>query len=448
MRFPLVLVVVSVLLAGCGDGVECECKLDGSCNTQKILDGPPDHVAAEDWRPEAEAPYPDLSFEDLHSQELWPEVAPSDLPDCEEGTVCNPIVIPGLPYIDERDGTDAPSDEFDFYTPCAPDVNESGPEFLYVLEVPEAGVLSVSLDESVGDNVDMDVHILSALSADSCLARAHWGVSHYVEPGTYYISVDTWVDEAGTEYPGPYRLDVHMSGGSLLPEQAGFNKYIVDAINDLAKYPKDSTYPFCYSDPSCEPDWVDVYFGMVHDTYYLGEMLFEGTQRCYCCGHTLEIFLDAYRRYQLENGVAEDQPYGGMTLDEVDIGPFYQHWYGWGVAQYSSSANALEVVGIGLNIYEQDWESAVTGDMTNISRNNGTGHAVIFVNWVYEDGQIAGIRYYGCNGSADSHPDPNDPDNVSGVSGPSYATEYFTTHGGKVLKNYVFVGRAFDPNEL
>jgi hypothetical protein len=184
---------------------------------------------------------------------------------------------------------------------------------------------------------------------------------------------------------------------------------------------------------------------MIHDTFYLGEFLFEGTQRCYCCGHSLEVFLDAYHRYQQDNGLAVTKPYGDLTLDDVDVGPFYQHWFGWGVATTSSSANALEDANIGMNIDPADWELAVTGDFLNISRSNGTGHAVIFVEWVYEANNIIGVRYYGCNGSGDSHPDSAHPDNISGVSGPSFVTEYFEGHGGKVLPGYVFLGRAFDP---
>ena len=370
-----------------------------------------------------------------------------DLEECEEGTVCNPILIPSLPYHDARNGQYAPSDEFDYYSPCAPETNETGPEFIYVLEITEPGTLHAQLDEVEGDGVDMDVHLLSDPVPSSCLARGHAKFHHHVEPGFYWIVVDTWVDSDGIEYPGPYELDVWLAGGSLLPEQEGFNKYVVDAINDGLKYPKDGTYTYCYNNSSCEPD-VPIYFGMVHDGFYMGEHLFEGTGLCYCCGHTLEIFLDAYRRYQLENGVPQTVGFGGLTLDDMDIGPFYQHWFGWGVATYSSSGDAMEYAGIGTNIYPEDWDLALTGDFVEFSRTNGSGHSVIFVNWVEEEGEIAGIRYYSCNGGGHSHPDPDDPNNITGVSGPSFQTEMFSSHGGKVIPSYLFMGRAFDPATL
>jgi len=259
--------------------------------------------------------------------------------------------------------------------------------------------------------------------------------------------VDTWVDGDGIEYPGPYQLDVKAVTGSLSPDTAGFNASVVEAMNDTLVYPKDGTYKYCYNNSSCEPD-VAIYFGMVHDGYYMGEMLFEGTGKCYCCGHSLEIFLDAWRRWLAGHGLPEETQFGDLTLDDMDLGGFYQHWFGWGVGDVSSSANALEYSGIGLNIYESNWDKVLAGDFVNLSRSNGTGHAVIFVDWVMEGDDYAGVRYYSCNGSGDSHPDPDDPKNVSGVSGPSFQTEYFSDHGGKVLKEWLFIGRVFDPKGL
>lgn len=383
---------------------------------------------------------------ETHDGLVSPDAVGPDLVACPLGTPCNPIPIPALPFQDKQDGKLGPSDQFDEYLPCGEGIDESGPEFFYVLTLDKAGVLHVKVDEKEGDDVDMDVHILSALDPTACLARDHEHAAVYVEAGTYYLSIDTWVDDAGTELAGPYVLDVWVTFGSVLPEQAGFNQYVVEAINDWSIYPKDGTYTYCYSD-SCEPP-VDIYFGMVHDGYYMGQYIFEGTGKCYCCGHTLEIFLQAYIRWQKAHGMPETTPYGGLTVDDVDLGNFYQYWFGWGVTNEASCGDAFEYAGIGMNIYPEDWDKVVTGDFINFSRSNGTGHAVIFVDWVKEGGELVGLRYYSCNGSGHSHPDPADPDNQTGVSGPSFQTEYFEGSGGKVLKKYFFIGRAFDPVEL
>lgn len=234
-----------------------------------------------------------------------------------------------------------------------------------------------------------------------------------------------------------------------VPDQPGFNHYTVALINDTARYPKDGTYPYCWEaqGSSCGANW-----GMVHDGSYVGDALFPGGGDCFCSGHTLELFLGAYRAWQQEAGVAESEPYrvdqSELPLAELDpyqSGVFYQYWQGFGITSDASSADAFEAFGIGINLYESDWDAAMPGDFVNLSRSTGSGHAVIFISWVTDGGTKIGLRYYGCNGSGDACPDPDDPQNTSGNSGPSFVTEYFEGHGGTVLPQYLHIGRAFTP---
>jgi hypothetical protein len=231
----------------------------------------------------------------------------------------------------------------------------------------------------------------------------------------------------------------------MLEDQPGFNHYIVEAINDGERYPKDSTWPYCWSyyGDECGDMW-----GMIWGLWYLGEDLFPGGGDCFCTGHTLEIFFDAYERWQDENAASVLDPFGALEVDDVDRGAFYQHWQGYGVGDDASAADAFEYAGIGEKLPRSAWEDAMTGDFANISRSTGSGHSIIFVAWVRDDDEIVGLRYYGCNGSGDSRPDPDDPDNVRGVSGPSFVTEYFEGHGGTVLQSYVFIGHPYDPADL
>jgi len=232
----------------------------------------------------------------------------------------------------------------------------------------------------------------------------------------------------------------------VLPDQPGFNHYTIQAINDWSLYPKDGTYPYCwaYFGDSCGADW-----GQIHDGRYGDEMLFPGGGDCFCSGHTLEIFLMAYRLWLLDHDLSESVlfEHSGNTLsiDSVDLGDFYQHWQGFGVASYASAANAFETAGIGENVYQDYWDEVLPGDFVNLSRSNSTGHAVIFAGWIVESGEKVGLRYYGCNGSGSSCPDPDDPENTTGNSGPSYVTEYFEGYGGNVLPGYLFIGRVFLP---
>jgi hypothetical protein len=231
-----------------------------------------------------------------------------------------------------------------------------------------------------------------------------------------------------------------------VPDQAGFNHYTVASVNDELRFPKDGTYPYCweYTGATCGDMW-----GQIYDGYYGGELLFDGGGDCFCSGHTLEIFLDAWRRYREDNELGDDALFevdgDTLTLDSVDIGEFYQWWQGFGVATDASSADAFETAGIGESLGEEDWDSALPGDYVNLSRSTGSGHAVIFVDWIEEGGEKTGLRYYGCNNSGDSCPDPDSEENFSGVSGPSFITEYFFGAGGTVLPEYLYIGRVFEP---
>ncbi|NMC69841.1 MAG: hypothetical protein GYA57_07200 [Myxococcales bacterium] len=231
-----------------------------------------------------------------------------------------------------------------------------------------------------------------------------------------------------------------------IPDPPGFNHYTVEVINNWDLYPKDGTFPYCWESTGamCGENW-----GQIYDGYYGGELLFPGGGDCFCSGHTLEIFLRAYRLWQAEHGVPETVPFqvGGNVLSvaSVDVGVFYQHWQGFGVAREASAANAFETAGIGENLWEDRWDEVLPGDYVNLSRSTGSGHAVIFVNWIEDSGEKIGLRYYGCNSRGASCPDPDDPLGTTGNSGPSFVTEYFEGHGGTVLPEYLFIGRVFEP---
>ncbi|MBM4321096.1 MAG: hypothetical protein FJ125_14375 [Deltaproteobacteria bacterium] len=120
---------------------------------------------------------------------------------------CAPITIAQLPFVDSRNTSERRSSCFDRYS-CAPTTNESGGDFVYVLRNDVAGTLSVAIDERPDDGIDIDVHLLSDLSGDACVARNDERIVRRIEPGTWYLVADTWVDRSGKAYPGPFRLTV------------------------------------------------------------------------------------------------------------------------------------------------------------------------------------------------------------------------------------------------
>ncbi|MBH23712.1 MAG: hypothetical protein CMH57_04455 [Myxococcales bacterium] len=124
---------------------------------------------------------------------LEPTPAP-DSPDAPlrgDGSPQTPFVIDQLPFSDLRDTSRSPHRALDTYTGCGATQDESGPEIYYRLSLSRrATVRAMVLDR--GD-VDIDLHLLTGLSADSCLERAHTALSATLEPGDYTFVLDTWV---------------------------------------------------------------------------------------------------------------------------------------------------------------------------------------------------------------------------------------------------------------
>ncbi len=131
------------------------------------------------------------------------------------GTIDEPIVVDRFPFFDARDTRTATGAAFDAYS-CAPSIDESGPAFVYRLDLPGAGRVQVSLDEDSADRaagVDVDVHLLSALRADACLARGNVDAGVVVDAaGSVFLIVDTYVDDV--PQAGAYGLTVTFSPAS------------------------------------------------------------------------------------------------------------------------------------------------------------------------------------------------------------------------------------------
>ncbi len=124
------------------------------------------------------------------------------------GSYSDPIIIDNLPY---QDSNSTASGEYNFNTySCAPGTDESGPEIYYKLDLNFVGNILVSVSD--GSGVDVDPHILTELSQDSCVARGDTTATYdNAQPGTYYIVADTWVNSSGTIYSGNYTITIDVS---------------------------------------------------------------------------------------------------------------------------------------------------------------------------------------------------------------------------------------------
>jgi len=97
---------------------------------------------------------------------------------------------------------------------CKPSADESGPEQIYRVEVTGPAFLSAVVYPEAG--VDVDVHILSALSAASCLDRGDDTAKSDVNTGVYFVVVDTYVS-GGKALAGKYRVDIGLIAPSAGP---------------------------------------------------------------------------------------------------------------------------------------------------------------------------------------------------------------------------------------
>ena len=148
-------------------------------------------------------------------------------PACPEGVIC----VESLPYTDLSD-TSGQASLFDVY-PCKASADESGPEVVYQVTVDAPGFLAAAVYDE-GD-VDIDVHILSELAPQACLARGHRHAAVDVDAGTYWIVADTFVS-GGEALAGPFKLDIglYTPSAGLCGMETGIMKRVGDGGDHLA----------------------------------------------------------------------------------------------------------------------------------------------------------------------------------------------------------------------
>ena len=122
-----------------------------------------------------------------------------------EGSIKNPIIIE-TPFQDARDTTEGTS-YFNAYGGAC-DIHQAmyGFEYVYKIEIAQKGTLDISL--SMPDTTTkLSLQLLDAPQEKSCLAQNDTHISKVMNPGTYYIVVDTKVIDM-VDKRGMYTLDV------------------------------------------------------------------------------------------------------------------------------------------------------------------------------------------------------------------------------------------------
>jgi hypothetical protein len=121
------------------------------------------------------------------------------------GLVDDPFEIDALPFVHAADTGESPSDLIDVYDGCGASQDESGPEYFYRFELEQTTTIRAFLADRPG--VDIDLHLLGGPTGADCIARDHQVLVEALEPGTYYLSLDTFVS-GGAEQAGEYLLVV------------------------------------------------------------------------------------------------------------------------------------------------------------------------------------------------------------------------------------------------
>lgn len=172
-----------------GDAGSVVAPPDGSTSTRPADGGAPTpRDAGSAYRPDAAGARPDAAAPKPDAGK----------PACPSDRTC----VDAFPFGEDRDTSKSPLSSLDGYS-CSPGTDESGPEIVYQVAVPADGFLSAAVEEA--DGVDVDVHILSSLSAASCLDRGNDHARADVTAGTWFVVVDSY---AGSANAGAFHVDI------------------------------------------------------------------------------------------------------------------------------------------------------------------------------------------------------------------------------------------------
>ncbi len=139
----------------------------------------------------------------VEGEEAPDEGAPAMLGD---GSPDDPFVVVELPFVDARDTTASPWRRLHEYTGCDAPQDESGPEWLYRLDLDEPAHVQALVSDR--GSTDVDLHLLDIGGGEEdCLVRAHKRLEADLDPGIYWLVADTYVKQ-GEERGGEYLLAV------------------------------------------------------------------------------------------------------------------------------------------------------------------------------------------------------------------------------------------------
>lgn len=191
------------------------------------------------------------------------------------------------------------------------------------------------------------------------------------------------------------------SGNQRTALYADLNSYVLSVVKSY----QGKNYPYILNE-----DYAN-YNGVTNNVYYQDQLLLRaypsGNHASYCVGITFETFFKAMQTRNQAIGLDKNS-FNGMSFSQLQ--DFMLLWYtASGPKSVSNPAVAIVKYGLGQQI--TNWEAAKPGDFIDFSRTNGSGHSVIFLNWIRSGSKIIGLRYWSSQGS---------------TNGLGYQEEYFS----------------------
>lgn len=123
------------------------------------------------------------------------------------GAANDPYLVDALPFTHTGDTSTSAHTRIDSYPACDTGQDEAGPELYYRLDISETTPIRILVLDR-GD-VDVDIHLLSGSpDASRCIDRDHRIIERTLDPGTYYLSIDSYVSSGSEVHSGAYSLIV------------------------------------------------------------------------------------------------------------------------------------------------------------------------------------------------------------------------------------------------
>ena len=211
-------------------------------------------------------------------------------------------------------------------------------------------------------------------------------------------------------------ITITVEESTVDPGPTDFNELVIDLVD---AYPKDGTYTYYW--PSDGGTWS----GSTRDQIYQGQKVTShgGFSACYCSGITFEWYLRAYQEWDKANGGDGNDLNG---IDDSDIWVFRRDWYVRDIRGPGPSV-AMENYGVGTDVGAfENWRQ---GDFVQLWRKNGSGHTVVFWDWIEDDdGNLIGMEYASCQNATD---------------GLGLNDEYFGSSSGSLDPQYMWAARGW-----